>query len=110
MKLSICSPCLNERRSIAAYVERVEQAVRRAGLWDSFELIVADGLSTDGTREWLAEAAQTRPWLKVVDNPVKRTPSGRNAAIKSSSGDRIAIVDVHWELPPEYFEVLLPAL
>lgn len=108
--LSVVSPCLNERHAVGAYLERVEAAVVAAGLADRFEVVIADGMSTDGTREWLAEAGRTRPWLRVVDNPEKRTPAARNAAIRAAQGRYLAIVDIHWEVDRDYFRILLPRL
>jgi glycosyltransferase involved in cell wall biosynthesis len=108
--LSVVTPCFNEAHSIAAYLDGVERALHAAGLAGRFEIIVGDGMSTDGTRQWLAEAQRTRPWLRVVDNPQRKTPCGRNAAIQASRGQFIAIVDAHWQLPVDYFRLLLPAL
>lgn len=108
--LSVISPCLNERRAIGGYLERLEEAAREAQLEGRFEVVLADGMSTDGTREWLAEARATRPWLRVVDNPEKRTPAGRNAALRASRGALLAVVDVHWNIDRSFFRRLLPAL
>jgi len=106
--LSIVSPCYNEIQSIAQYLEGVEEAAMAAGLAGRFEIVIGDGMSSDGTREWLEEARITRPWLRVVDNPARKTPCGRNAAIVASRGDYVAIVDTHWKLPRDYFSTLLP--
>jgi succinoglycan biosynthesis protein ExoA len=108
--LSVISPCLNERRAIGDYLDRLEAAAREAQLEGRFEVVLADGMSTDGTREWLAEARASRPWLRVVDNPEKRTPAGRNAALRASRGAVLAVVDVHWHIDRCYFRKLLPAL
>lgn len=108
--LSVISPCLNERRAIGVYLERLEGAARAAQLLGRFEVVLADGMSTDGTREWIAHARESRPWLRMVDNPVKRTPAGRNAALRAARGELIAVVDVHWVIDPNYFRTLLPAL
>ena len=106
--LSVVSPCFNEKESIAQYLEAVERAAIAAGLAGTFEVIIGDGMSTDGTRDWLAEAQRSRPWLKVVDNPERMASGGRNAAILASSGRYVAIVDTHWKLPEDYFSRLMP--
>ena len=44
----------------------------------SLELLVADGASTDGTREILNEYAVAYPWIRIVDNPRRIVSTGLN--------------------------------
>ncbi|HPO59776.1 MAG TPA: glycosyltransferase, partial [Anaerolineaceae bacterium] len=53
LKLSIIMPCYNERRTIAAIVEKVLSV--DTGL--ERELVIVDDGSTDGTREYLQTLA-----------------------------------------------------
>ena len=67
-----------------------------------FEVIVADGMSDDGTREVLARLAQEDPRLRVIDNPRQITPTAFNAAIAASRGRYIAIMGAHARYPEDY--------
>lgn len=110
LRLSVLSPCRDERRALARYLAGVEAALEAAGLAGRFEVVVADGASTDGTRAWLERARAGRPWLRVLDNPDRTPASGRNVALRAARGELVAIVDVHWVLDRDYFRVLLPGL
>jgi cellulose synthase/poly-beta-1,6-N-acetylglucosamine synthase-like glycosyltransferase len=74
------------------------------------EVVVADGRSTDGTREWLEEAARSRAWLTVVDNPARSVPAGLNAAVAASSGELVARMDAHADYDPDYLRSLVDFL
>ena len=63
-----------------------------------FEVIVADGASTDSTRD-LVRALQARhPNLHLVDNPTLWSSAGRNAALEVARGDIIVLIDGHCDL------------
>jgi succinoglycan biosynthesis protein ExoA len=75
---------------------------------DRYEVIVADGMSGDGTRAivdaTIAHRAQTGrgPRVACVDNPERTVSSALNRAISRASGEFIVRVDGHCELAPEY--------
>ena len=99
--ISIIIPCLNEEDTIGMLL----QALRDQDLPpDAYEVIIADGLSTDGTRDRIAQFQQGCPELNitVVDNPERSIPSGLNRAIKASSGDPIIRLDAHSIPYPNY--------
>jgi len=66
------------------------------------EVVVADAMSTDGTRELLARISARDQRVRMVDNPARTTPAGLNAAIVASRGDVIVRCDAHAELPAGY--------
>jgi glycosyltransferase involved in cell wall biosynthesis len=66
------------------------------------EVVVADGMSTDGTREVLATIVESDERVRMVDNPARTTPAGLNAAIVASRGDIIVRCDAHAVLPAGY--------
>lgn len=62
---------------------------------DSFEVIVVDGMSDDGTYEFLIKQSGKRVNLRVLRNTEKVTPRALNIGILASKGDYIAILGAH---------------
>lgn len=94
--VSIVIPVRNEVASIGAAIEScLDQEYPGA-----VEVVVADGMSDDGTRAVVME--MSRPNVTLVDNPKGLTPSGLNVAIAASSGRVVVRCDAHSRLPPGY--------
>lgn len=67
---------------------------------DRFEVLVADGNSTDRTCQIVEEfAATARMRVRVVPNPQRLSSAGRNAGALASQGEIIAFVDGHCLIP-----------
>lgn len=66
------------------------------------EIMVVDGMSTDGTREIVQNIANTFPTIRMIDNPHKFTPFGLNIGIREAKGEFIARPDAHTESPENY--------
>jgi succinoglycan biosynthesis protein ExoA len=66
------------------------------------EVIVADGMSTDGTREIVETFQAQHARLRLVDNPGRIAPTGLNAALGLARGEIIVRVDGHCEIAPDY--------
>lgn len=97
--VTIVIPCRNEAGCIRDCLSSVlAQQSPPAG----FEVVVADGMSDDGTRQALRMIAGQEPRLRVIDNPQRIVSSGLNAAIKASQGDVIVRMDAHTEYAPDY--------
>lgn len=97
--VSVIMPVRNE----AAYIERSLGAVLAQDYpADRLEILVVDGLSTDGTREYIAAAQKERPNLRLLDNPRGIVPPGLNIGIAQAQGDIIVRVDGHCEIAPDY--------
>jgi GT2 family glycosyltransferase len=65
------------------------------------EVIVADGMSTDGTRDILT-ALQAEYPLVVIDNPAGIVSTGLNLAVAAARGDVIVRVDGHALIAPDF--------
>ncbi|MGH9839385.1 MAG: glycosyltransferase family 2 protein [Blastocatellia bacterium] len=105
--VSIIMPVRNE----ADYIERSLAAVFAQDYpAELFEVIVADGLSTDGTREIVRQWQTREPNLKLIDNPRKIAPTGLNAALREARGEVIVRVDGHCEIAPDYLRNCLAHL
>ena len=100
-KVSIIVPCYNEQSTIRLLLEALgEQTYPRAEM----EVIVADGLSTDGTRHAIAAFQRDVPDLRVrvVENSKRSIPSALNRAIEASRGEIIVRMDGHSKPYPDY--------
>lgn len=101
--VSIIVPCYNEEATIRHLLDAVlAQTYPR----EQLELIISDGLSTDGTRVVVAAFQNEHADLsvRVVDNKVRTIPSGLNQAIRESRGEIIVRLDAHSMPIPEYVE------
>jgi len=109
VKISVIVPCYNEERTIAHLLEALCQ--QTVGT-DAFEVVIADGMSTDATRQVIHDYLQKHPELsvQVVDNPRRHIPAGLNHALEVSSGDIVIRLDAHCIPAPDYIERCVDAL
>lgn len=105
-RVSVIMPVLNEERHLADSVAMV-----LGQDWPGkLELVLALGPSTDDTDAVAARLAADDARVRTVANPSGRTPDGLNAAIAASSGDVVARVDAHAEIPVDYLSCAVAAL
>jgi len=97
--VSVVIPCRNEKTHIEACIRSILLQESPPG---DFEVIVADGMSNDGTRDILQRLAAENPRLRVIDNPHRITPYGMNAGIREARGRYIVIMGAHAEYAPDY--------
>lgn len=103
VRVSVVIPCYNEQDTITGLLD----ALRRQTLPASdLEVVIADGCSTDSTRQRITEYGQKYPDLvvRVVDNPQRNIPAGLNQAIKAAQGELIVRLDAHSAPYPDYLE------
>jgi len=78
---------------------------------DRMDVLVADGMSTDGTRAIVQAAARTAAFpVTIIDNPGGIVPTGWNAALQAARGDIIVRVDGHTLIAPDYVSACVAAL
>jgi succinoglycan biosynthesis protein ExoA len=98
-KITIIAPALNEREHVDAFVADLA-AQDFSG---EIEIFVADGGSTDGTRERILESAGARGLaLTIIDNPRGIVAPGLNACISAATGELIVRLDCHSRYPADY--------
>lgn len=105
--VSVVLPCRNERAQIEDCLRSI---LEQEGVAGGFEVVVADGMSDDGTREILQKLARADQRLKVIDNPEQMTPYGMNAGIRASRGRYIAIMGAHHFYARDYLRSALDVL
>ncbi len=96
--VSVIIPVRNE----AQFIEATVDSILAQDYTGPIEVVIADGMSDDGTREILVDLAERYANLRHVDSPTGRTPNGLNLAIAASHGDIIVRCDGHAELPSDY--------
>lgn len=100
--VSVIMPVRNEGsfidRSLKAVLDQTYPA-------DLMEVVIADGMSTDDTRERIERLAATAgSAVSVVDNEKQIAPSGLNRALEHAKGEIVVRVDGHCEIDPAYVE------
>jgi glycosyltransferase involved in cell wall biosynthesis len=100
-------PCRNERGHILTCLGSILAQDLAPG---ELEIIVADGMSEDGTREILHQLAKENPPVRVIDNPGRIVSTGLNAAIAVARGSVIVRMDAHTEYAVDYVRQCLAVL
>jgi cellulose synthase/poly-beta-1,6-N-acetylglucosamine synthase-like glycosyltransferase len=95
--VSIVIPARNEVNTIEATLDSCVQQPYEGSL----EVIVADAMSDDGTRDIVERFGRDHA-VRLVDNVDRTTPAGLNRAIEASDADVIVRCDAHSVLPDGY--------
>ncbi len=99
--VSVIVACRNEIDHIQTCLRSIlEQEAPEGG----FELLVADGLSADGTREILEQLTREDPRMRVIENRGRFASAGLNSAIRSAQGKIIIRMDAHTDYAPDYIK------
>lgn len=102
--VSVIVPCRNERPYIAACLDSILSNQYPA---DSFEVLVIDGASEDGTRQVLDEYSRTQPVIRWLDNPARTAPAALNIGIRNARGTIVMRMDAHCRYPDNYIAKLV---
>lgn len=105
--LSVVCPIYNEEKYIAKCIDSI---LAQDYPKDDLEVIFVDGMSTDRTREIVAEYTAKYPFIRLIDNPERIVPPAMNKGILASKGDVIMRLDAHSTYASNYFSVLVKAL
>lgn len=98
-------------RNEAAFIRRSLGAALAQGYPNEhLEIIVADGMSTDATRDILTEIAGDHHNLRIIENPGKIVAAGLNEALRVAGGDIIVRVDGHTVIDADYVRECVAAL
>ena len=105
-KISVVSICFNEEGNIREFYEQVVEVFKKLSDRYTYEIIIADNASTDGTQAILREIASKDDNFKVILNSrnfgVNR--SGNNALMQAH-GDAVILMVSDLQEPP----ALIPA-
>jgi lipopolysaccharide/colanic/teichoic acid biosynthesis glycosyltransferase/GT2 family glycosyltransferase len=99
MLVTVIMPCRNE----AKYIERcLDSIVRNDYPSDGLEVLVIDGMSTDGTRGIVEGYVRAYPFIRLMDNPRKVQTLATNIGLGTARGDVIIRMDAHAEYPEDF--------
>jgi GT2 family glycosyltransferase len=105
--ISVIVPVRNESAFIAGTLRQLltqDYDPRR------FEVLVADGGSTDATCDLVGALQKRHANLRLLANPGGWSSAGRNVAVRASRGDVVVLVDGHCDLDnPDYLADLADA-
>jgi dolichol-phosphate mannosyltransferase len=99
--LSVVAPCFNEEETLPAFVGRMLSACRRVA-GDSFELILVNDGSRDGTWALIEKTAAETPGVVGVN--LARNYGHQlavTAGLNQARGERVLLIDADLQDPPE---------
>ena len=101
IQVSVVVPCRNEEKTIRLLLEALAQ---QSFPQSEMEVLIADGLSEDGTRDVIAEFQTENPDLQVhvLENPNRIIPAALNVGIAAAQGEYILRMDAHAIPRPDY--------
>jgi succinoglycan biosynthesis protein ExoA len=108
MTATVIIPTLNEIAHIDALLAKLlREPATMVG-----EILVADGGSTDGTRQAVSAFARRSPRVRLIDNPERIQAAGVNRAVAVADRrfDIIVRVDAHALYPADYVGRLLASM
>ena len=108
-KVSVIIPCYNEEKTIGMLLESLNN---QSFPNNELEVIIADGHSSDRTRDEIEKFFRVHPDLDVavIDNPQRSIPKALNLAIAASSGEILIRLDAHSVPNREYIELCVQGL
>jgi dolichyl-phosphate beta-glucosyltransferase len=108
-ELSIVIPCFNEEQRLPRTIELIERYLDARPI--SYELILVDDGSADGTRAIMDAAAERHPSVRIEALPRNRG-KGRALAVgvAAASGSQILVTDADLSTPIEELDKLRAAM
>jgi succinoglycan biosynthesis protein ExoA len=105
--VTVVIPCLDEEDHIEDCIRAVQGQAWPA---DRLEILVADGMSLDATREILGRLASADSRILLIDNPSRVPSAGLNECIRRAKGDVIIRMDVNADYAPDFVEKCVATL
>src|SRR6266850_8064496 len=108
-RLSVVIPAYNEEQRLPRTIEQIERYLDNRQ--PSYELILVDDGSTDGTRQVMDAAAERNPKVRVEALPANRG-KGRALAtgVAAALGEEVLVTDADLSTPIDQLEKLEAAL
>lgn len=110
--VSVVLATYNEAHSIESCLVSIlsqQTSAPSPGEFD-IEVLIVDGMSTDGTRAIVDRYAATDARLRVIDNPRRRAPFAFNLGLQHARGEYVCIFGAHTLYRDDYIAVCLSEL
>ena len=104
VKISVVIPCRNEEKYLGDFLDSVLSNDYPKELT---EIIIVDGNSIDNTLNIIDSYKSKYSIIKLLKNEKGTTPFALNLGFKQASGDYIIRLDVHSNIPNNYFTELV---
>ena len=105
--VTVVMPCRDEE----PHIEKcVRSALAQDWPRDQLEILVADGMSMDSSREILARLASEDRRIQLIDNPARVQAAGLNACVRRARGEVIVRMDVHADYPTDFIRKCVEVL
>lgn len=107
--VSIIVPCYNEQATIGLLLQAIQ---RQTYPLERLEIVISDGMSSDGTRQEIMAFTQAHPLpqTRIVDNTRRIIPAALNRAIEAARGEIIVRLDAHCVPETDYVARCVAAL
>ncbi len=105
-RISVIAPVYNEKENVSRFVAKVEKALKKR--FNSYEIILIDDGSTDGSREIMDSEAEKNGHVKAYHFTKNNGQTAVLAAgFKLCTGDYVVTMDSDLQTDPEDIYILL---
>ena len=104
--VSVVIPVYNE----VHYIDTIVNKFLASKYPNILEIIIVDGLSTDGTRDKIESLSCIYPQIKLLENPLRIQSAALNIALEACQGDIFLRADAHCNYASDYVEQCVRAL
>jgi len=105
--VTVIVPCRNEERFIGPCLKSILNCDYPK---ESLEILVVDGMSTDGTPGIVQEYARQSRDVRLVANPRQTAPAAMNIGLAHAHGAVIVRMDAHAQYPRDYIRQCVETL
>lgn len=105
-RVSVVMPCYNEEK----FIKRSIESLIDNYFLKNCEIIIVDGMSSDGTREIVQSFFARGLRLRLLENKKKIQAYGLNLGISEAKGEIIVRADAHCLYPPGYIKKCIELL
>jgi glycosyltransferase involved in cell wall biosynthesis len=100
VQCSVVIPTYNRK----PILEKCLKALEQQNLEESYEVVVVDDGSTDGTVEWLSQSSEVFPHVRLLCQDHQGPAAARNFGVAQAKGDKIVFIDSDLVVTPTFLQ------